>query len=101
MPSATIPAAGMSGMQAAAGVAAIEVARKPVGEWSEEQIGTSAQHASDIMSRGGQGAIAGAYVGGPYGAIAGAVVGTAIGIIEEITGGDIFESVGDFFGSLF
>lgn len=77
---------GMSGMQAGAAVLGIEVARGNVGKWAEEQIGTSAGHASDIMSRGGQGAIIGAQFGGGYGAIAGAVIGTAVGIAEEIFG---------------
>lgn len=77
---------GMSGMQAGAAVLGIEVARGNVGKWAEEQIGTSAGHASDIMSRGGQGAIIGAQFGGGYGAIVGAAIGTAVGIVEEISG---------------
>jgi hypothetical protein len=61
-----------------AGSVLIEVARKPIADFTEEQIGTSAKHAANIATRAGQGFL----IAGP----AGAVIGAGVGIVEESWG---------------
>ena len=72
------PASTLSGFVPAAGVAAIQLAKKPAEEFVEEQVGTSAKPIVSIGARAGQGAL----IAGPIGA----AVGTAVGVAEETFG---------------
>ena len=84
-----VGAGGMPWASAGAGAAALglELTRDNLGEWTEEQIGTSGRHVMDVGTRAGEGALTGFAVGGPPGAAVGAGIGLLVGLGEEIFGG--------------